>query len=44
MSYNFQLVMSLLAMPLGLRFCTSRKGGTGEVGRTGEQGNCGLGN
>jgi len=31
-SYNFQLVMSLLAMSLGLRFCTSRKGGQGEVG------------
>jgi len=25
--------MSLLAMSLGLRFCASRKGGTGEGGR-----------
>jgi len=32
-SYNFQLVMSLRAMSLGLRFCASRKGGTGGGGR-----------
>jgi len=32
-SYNFQLVMSLPAMSLGLRFCTSRKGGTGSQER-----------
>ena len=31
--HNFQLVMSLSAMSLGLRFCTSRKGGTGGGGR-----------
>jgi len=30
--YNFQLVMLLLAMSLGLRFCTSRKGRTGGGG------------
>ena len=28
-SYNFQLVVSLTAMSLGLRLCASRKGGTG---------------
>jgi len=28
-AYNFQLVMSLPPMSLGLRFCTSRKGRTG---------------
>ena len=28
-SYNFQLVMSLPAMSLGLRFCASRMGETG---------------
>jgi len=32
-SYNFQLVMSLLAMSLRLRFRASRKGGTGGGGR-----------
>jgi len=32
-SYNFQLVMSLPAMSLGLRFCANRKGGTGGGGR-----------
>ena len=32
-SYNFQLVMSHPAMSLGLRFCTSRKGGTGGGGQ-----------
>ena len=31
-AYNFQIVMSLPAMSLGLTFCASRKGGTGEVG------------
>jgi len=31
--YNFQVVMSLPAMSLGLRFCTSRKGGTGGDGQ-----------
>ena len=29
---NFQLVMSLPAMSLGLRLCASRKGGTGGGG------------
>jgi len=38
-SYNFQLVISLLAISLGLRFCASRKGGTGGDGRV-----LGLGN
>jgi len=33
MSYNFQLVISLPAMSLELRFCASRKGGTGGGGR-----------
>jgi len=32
-SYNFRLVMSLLVMSLGLRFCASRNGGTGGGGR-----------
>ena len=32
-SYNFQLVMSLPAMSLGLRLCASRKGGTGGGGQ-----------
>ena len=31
-SYDFQLVMSLPAMSLGLRLCASRKGGTGGSG------------
>ena len=29
-SCNFQVMMSLQAMSLGVRFCTSRKGGTEE--------------
>ena len=31
-AYNFQIVMSLPAMSLGLTFCASRKGGTGGGG------------
>jgi len=37
-SCNFQLVMSLLALSLGLRFCASRKGGTGGGGRVSTMG------
>ena len=32
MRHNFDLVMSLLAMSLELRFCASRRVGQGEVG------------
>ena len=40
-SYNFQLVMSLPAMSLGLRFCSSRKS---ESGGGGHVSTLGLGN
>jgi len=36
--FNFQLVMSLPAMSLRLRFCASRKGGTGGGGRVSTMG------